>query len=411
MKHIRESRVITMNKFYIVIFIYLGIFISNTSFAQMGTFSGPIYNPPVSSQMSFSAISANTGTNVQDAIANASVNQFSGLAAPRLSYHTADGASLSAEKITNGSFATDANWNKGAGCTISGGYLHCVNSSASTYQSHPVTAGYTHQIVYTVASYASGSVYVTTLGVGSDSPYVASNGTYTIIHSPVNTDTNVYINMSTGFTGSITGVSVKQITPAYVSTPDTISLPVTTVIAFGDSFTASGVYSARLQNDRPGWTVVSKGHSGAVSSNLFNNYFFTDVIFANPKPSIGIIQAGINDVISSQSYTTTQYYMTKMITMLRQYGIMPVVLNISPWNTATWTQAKQDQQDLYNAWLAGYCRDNSVLLADIYTLLKDPASQGLNPIYDSGDHEHPNQSGYNLIGDSIHYALSRRAIP
>jgi len=90
-----------------------------------------------------------------------------------------------ANLITNHDFATDSDWTKGTGWTISGGTASCDGTnSALLFQSlSGTTTGDTFEVTYTISSYVSGSVFV---GFGSglvqpSGTTINANGTYTEI--------------------------------------------------------------------------------------------------------------------------------------------------------------------------------------------------------------------------------------
>lgn len=82
--------------------------------------------------------------------------------------------------VVNGTFTTDTDWTKGAGWTIDSGKLVATGaaSGTTTYQTCPLTAGITYQLVFTVSDYSEGTcrIYV---GNSSSPISVTTNGTHT----------------------------------------------------------------------------------------------------------------------------------------------------------------------------------------------------------------------------------------
>ena len=117
---------------------------------------------------------------------------------------------LGSELIINGNFATDSNWIKGTGWTISGGEANC-NSGSSTelYQSLAVS-GKTYKITFTITSYTSGQIAARAGGITG--VVRTSIGTFTDTITANGTQLGVF--NSGGFVGSIDNVSVKEITDA-----------------------------------------------------------------------------------------------------------------------------------------------------------------------------------------------------
>ena len=114
---------------------------------------------------------------------------------------------LGSELIINGNFATDSNWIKGTGWTISGGEANC-NSGSSTelYQSLAVS-GKTYKITFTITSYTSGQIAARAGGITG--VVRTSIGTFTDTITANGTQLGVF--NSGGFVGSIDNVSVVEV--------------------------------------------------------------------------------------------------------------------------------------------------------------------------------------------------------
>ena len=114
---------------------------------------------------------------------------------------------LGSEQIENGDFATDSDWTKGSGWTISGGTANC-NSGSSTelYQSSAVS-GKTYKITFTITSYTSGNIAARAGGVTG----VVRTSTGTFTDTIVANGTQLGVFNSGGFVGSIDNVSAKEI--------------------------------------------------------------------------------------------------------------------------------------------------------------------------------------------------------
>ena len=114
-----------------------------------------------------------------------------------------------AELVTNGDFATDSNWVKGTGWTISNGLLSCDGTQTSVsqvYQFGVVTLGTKYQITFSVSNYSSGTIRAG--ADGSWGSYYSANGTYT--YDITSAGTLFIIQANSSFTGSIDNVSVKE---------------------------------------------------------------------------------------------------------------------------------------------------------------------------------------------------------
>jgi len=116
------------------------------------------------------------------------------------------------ELVTNGDFATDSDWNKGTGITISGGSANFTgNANSFLTQSGVVSSNKTYKATFTVSNYISGAIDIN-LGGSTRQGNVNANGTYTFYIS-VSSGNILYFpeDFSTGFVGSIDNVSIKEV--------------------------------------------------------------------------------------------------------------------------------------------------------------------------------------------------------
>ena len=114
------------------------------------------------------------------------------------------------EEVTNSDFATDSDWTKGIGITISGGKANFINSTGDLRQDPVVENGKYYKVTYTISDYVSGSVRFeipSNIGSGIER---SANGTYTEIL--LSSGTAIQFDGRTAFTGSIDNVSVKEVT-------------------------------------------------------------------------------------------------------------------------------------------------------------------------------------------------------
>ena len=135
------------------------------------------------------------------------------------SYWTKGGASIQgdpstagSELIVNGDFATDSDWIKGTGWSISGGSLNGSSTTTSVTQLNTgLVAGKMYQVVYTISNYVSGSVRIelgsANVSVGTTR---SANGTYTEYIEALGDEQLIFDGIS-AFTGSIDNVSVKEV--------------------------------------------------------------------------------------------------------------------------------------------------------------------------------------------------------
>ena len=116
---------------------------------------------------------------------------------------------LGTEEVVNGDFATDSDWTKGTGWTISGGTANANTSGSyiNFYQNSVFTIGKAYQYEFTILNYSQGEVRFTQGGVDI-SGVKNANGTYTGVFSA--SQTSLYFQGVSSFIGSIDNVSVKE---------------------------------------------------------------------------------------------------------------------------------------------------------------------------------------------------------
>ena len=117
---------------------------------------------------------------------------------------------LGSEEVVNGDFATDSDWLKGAGWTISGGTANAAIPVASglTAIVGALTIGTTYKLTYTISNYSAGNIVIQA-GWQSSGTSRSANGTYTE-YLVCAGDTKVAFLGTSSFTGSIDNVSVKE---------------------------------------------------------------------------------------------------------------------------------------------------------------------------------------------------------
>jgi hypothetical protein len=122
-----------------------------------------------------------------------------------------DTTNAGAEIVTNGDFATDSDWNKGAGWSISGGKATHDSTTGNRYltQGGILTAGKQYVLIFTISNYTSGVLRI----YGSTTEPIditEGNATYTIPFIATGSgDVNFQSSVSGAFIGSIDNVSCK----------------------------------------------------------------------------------------------------------------------------------------------------------------------------------------------------------
>jgi len=120
---------------------------------------------------------------------------------------------LGVEEIVNGDFATDSDWDKGTGWSISNGYASCngEDSSAIKQEVSDLTIGKTYKIIFNILNYTSGSIKAYLPFGQPNLGDFSSNGTYTLVTTISSSSQKEIYFRSNLFIGSIDNVSVKEV--------------------------------------------------------------------------------------------------------------------------------------------------------------------------------------------------------
>ena len=121
---------------------------------------------------------------------------------------------LGPELVTNGDFATDSDWTKGTGWSISGNAANAssAGSGQSLSQNSGILSGKIYKVVYTVSDYIEGGVYAR-IGNSGTGTIRQENGTFTEYITQSGNSTIYFTAYSGSTTLKIDNVSVKQVDP------------------------------------------------------------------------------------------------------------------------------------------------------------------------------------------------------
>ena len=126
------------------------------------------------------------------------------------------------ELITNGDFASDSDWTKGTGTTISGGKANFSSATGvSLYQNIGTQSG-TVKVTFTITNYTSGTLNVYSGGnksVGTVNVTANALGLYTVFVDRNGGNNNIIFGSSSNFTGSIDNVSVVEVGQHWIYGP------------------------------------------------------------------------------------------------------------------------------------------------------------------------------------------------
>jgi lysophospholipase L1-like esterase len=197
------------------------------------------------------------------------------------------------------------------------------------------------------------------------------------------------------------------------------------IVVLGDSI-SDGLFSTRDANARwtdelalrlagrkgPRYAVLNAAisgnrllHDGDGQSALAR--FDRDVLAASGVRTV-IVLEGINDLGGVQTDEAAMPAADNAIWALDQiaqrahaHGMRVVAGTLLPYRGAGYfSAAGETARQAVNAWIRGSASFDGV--ADFDRALRDPAHpDALLPVYDHGDHLHPNDAGYKAMGDAI----------
>lgn len=202
-----------------------------------------------------------------------------------------------------------------------------------------------------------------------------------------------------------------------------------TIVALGDSLT-DGFYSTnegrytdtlmnRLNSQNGNeWSLVNEGITGNQvltdsPTNVAKNAYFGQSalsrldrdVFNRPGLKDILLLEGINDINTGASANKIIEGYKKIINQAHISGVQIIAGTLPPFKGyPTWTAKKDKVRQKVNHWiLMSGAFDGTVDFAKV--LATSGNSEELNPIYDSGDHLHPNNAGYKAMGDAVNLSL------
>ena len=134
-------------------------------------------------------------------------------------------------------------------------------------------------------------------------------------------------------------------------------------------------------------------------------------VFAQTGVRTVITELGVNDIwMSDDSAAEIIGALRQVNAQVKERGLRSLVTTITPFEgiggTDSWTPAKEATRQAVNSYLRSSKEFDGVL--DFDKVLRDPAAPSkLNPAYDSGDHIHPNDAGYQAMAASVPLKLVR----
>ena len=141
------------------------------------------------------------------------LTQFDPAEVQRYTYEANENRWIGEELVVNGDFATDSDWQKGTGWSISNGLLNCDNSqtgNSDCLQNNVTELDFQYLTEFTVSDYLSGNARILLGNIGGAGLNRNSQGTFTEVLTP-DSVTNLKVRADANFEGSVDNVSVKRI--------------------------------------------------------------------------------------------------------------------------------------------------------------------------------------------------------
>ncbi|WP_426109760.1 SGNH/GDSL hydrolase family protein [Massilia sp. PWRC2] len=239
-------------------------------------------------------------------------------------------------------------------------------------------------------------------------------------------------------TGNFVGSSTFPVQGTIEQWPFLVEVDVTgksgagAIITLGDSIT-DGLRSNGNSNNRwPDWLARRLQAGSGASLGVVNRGIAGNRLLSNPQvgslagraalerfdrdvlATAGarylIVLIGINDLINSSSSSplTSDDLIAgyrQLIARAHARGISVIGATVTPFQDADYYSADKDLvRQAANTWIRSSGQFDGVV--DFDALLRDPANpRRLAPSYDSGDHLHPNNLGYQLMGNAVPLSL------
>jgi lysophospholipase L1-like esterase len=155
-------------------------------------------------------------------------------------------------------------------------------------------------------------------------------------------------------------------------------------------------------------------NAGITGNALLSNQIGVNALARLPNDVLALpnlrylcILEGANDIASANASSASVIAAyQQMIAKAHEAGVKVIMGTILPFYNAGISNpgAKEAVREAVNAWIrAGVGFDG---VADFDAVIRDPKDTLIiNPIYDSGDHAHPNDAGYAVMAQAVNLEL------
>jgi lysophospholipase L1-like esterase len=209
--------------------------------------------------------------------------------------------------------------------------------------------------------------------------------------------------------------------------------PIRVVVAFGDSITAGGgeagegaypdILATRLRNSPAAAQPLSVINTGIGGNRLLTDGIGPSGLSRFARDALGqtgvthvVVLLGTNDIgrsvlVGMARLPTPEHEvptaeritegLQQLIKQARAKGVKVLIGTVPPFkNTPYWTEASEAMRGEVNRWIRS--RQDVDAVIDFDAVLRNPADPlALNPLYDNGDHLHPNKAGHAAMAAAV----------
>jgi len=243
-----------------------------------------------------------------------------------------------------------------------------------------------------------------------------------------------YVSLAGDFTGSTTLPVQRTIGSWPFLTEVDVEFAAPVIVTVGDSITDGARSTGNANRRWPDYlarrlqlALGANGRIGVVNRGISANRLLLDLstallaghdvlerfdrdVLATAGVSHLMLLIGINDIVyspSSSPINVSELIMgyRQVIARARARGIPVFGATIPPFEGLSYfTAARESVRQSANGWIRASGEFDAMI--DFDQVLRDPARQTrLLPAYDSGDHLHPNDSGYQAMAEAVPLAL------
>jgi lysophospholipase L1-like esterase len=200
--------------------------------------------------------------------------------------------------------------------------------------------------------------------------------------------------------------------------------PQRSIVALGDSIT-EGAAPATMGYTRwsdqiadTGAVAANAGVSGGVVNGwgLYGSPSGTDrvrAVLAEPDVTDLVVLLGTNDLTAGSAAGPVLDGLSNILAQAQARGVHVWMGTITPRSSLPWSTFQEQQREFINAILrSSWLTSRGGSLIDTDFAVRDPRSPThLLPLFDSGDHLHPNVAGERALGQAVLARLGRITLP